>query len=47
MQKPYYLSAFPEKDPSAKPTAAADSAKNTSAPNNLMVEGTSNSTKKD
>jgi cytochrome c oxidase subunit II len=47
-QKPYYLSAFPEKDPSAQPAAAtADSSKTAAAPNKLMVEGTSNSTQKD
>lgn len=43
MQKPYYLTAFPEKDPSAAP-AAADTSKNAPAPGTTMAEGTSNKT---
>jgi len=43
MQKPYYLTAFPEKDPSAAPPAT-DTLKNTAAPNKGMVEGTVNKT---
>jgi cytochrome c oxidase subunit 2 len=43
-QKPYYYSAFPEKDPAATPTTAAatDSVSNRVAPNKRMVEGTPN-----
>jgi hypothetical protein len=44
MQKPYYLTAFPEKDTSVAPAVAADSAKISPAPNKRMVEGTSNKT---
>jgi cytochrome c oxidase subunit 2 len=41
-QKPYYYTAFPEKDPSAAPppAAATDSIKKVNPPTRLMVEGT-------
>ncbi len=51
MQKPYYYGAFPEKDPSAAPAAAADSTKNAgasaktaAASTKTMAQGTPNKT---
>lgn len=42
-QKPYYLAAFPEKDPTAKP-AATDTSKNAAAANKSIVPATANNT---
>jgi cytochrome c oxidase subunit 2 len=41
-QKPLYLTAFPEKDPSAAPAPVADSSKSTSAPNKEIVQAMPN-----
>ncbi len=43
MQKPTYLAAFPDKDPSAAPASATDTSKNAAAPK-AMVKGSPNKT---